>query len=83
MCGAACRRTGISAVAITIRDTRPGAAPVKRNVASLVGGYVIALGWFALSLLVASELTPLTPLVIGASAAVALGVGIWIRVADL
>jgi len=70
-------------VAITIRDTKPGAAPIKRNVASLVGGVVIAAGCFVLCLLVASELTVVAwPVVLGA-AIFALTVGIWIRVADL
>jgi len=70
-------------VAITIRDTRPGAAPIKRNVASLVGGVVIAAGCFVLSLLVASELTAVTwPVILGA-AAFAVVIGVWIRVADL
>ena len=68
---------------ITVRDTKPGAAPVKRNIASLVGGVVIAVGCFVLSLLVASELTAVTwPVVLGA-AVLALAVGVWIRVADL
>jgi len=74
-------------MAITIRDTRPGAArpSVKRNVASLVGGVVIALGCFVLWVLVASQLgggAPSVP-VIAAGAAVALGIGVWIRIADL
>jgi hypothetical protein len=65
------------------RDTKPGAAPVKRNIASLVGGVVIAVGCFVLCLLVAAELTAVTwPVVLGA-AVLALAVGIWIRVADL
>jgi hypothetical protein len=73
-------------MAITIRDTRSGARlPAKRSVASLVGGVVIALGCFVLWVLVASQLahgTPSIP-VIAAGAAVALGIGVWIRVADL
>lgn len=74
-------------MAITIRDdARPGARPpVKRNIASLVGGVVIALGCFVLWMLVASQLaggTPTLPM-IGVGAAVALGIGVWIRVADL
>jgi len=70
-------------VAITIRDTKPGAPPVQRNVASLVGGYVIAVGCLALFLLVASELTALTPLVWVAGLVLAAAIGVWIRVADL
>ena len=76
-------------MAITVRDmqpgrtTAPGAAPIKRNIASLVGGIVIAVGCFVLCLLVASELTAVTwPVVLGA-AIFALAVGVWIRVADL
>jgi hypothetical protein len=68
-------------VAITIRDR----APRKRNVASLVGGYVIALGCFVLWVLCASQLTqwpPSLPLIV-AGAVVAAAVGAWIRLADL
>jgi hypothetical protein len=70
-------------MAITIRDTRPGAPPIKRNIASLVGGYVIAFGCFVLFLLVASELTALTWPVILGGFVFALAVGIWVRMADL
>lgn len=71
---------------ITIRETRAGARPpVKRNIASLVGGFIIALGCFVLWVLVASQLVHGTPspgvIVIGAAFAVS--VGIWIRAADL
>jgi hypothetical protein len=68
-------------VAITIRDT----APRKRNIASLVGGIVIAVGCFVLWLLVASQLTqwpPSLPLV-ASGLVVALAIGFWIRLADL
>ena len=65
------------------RDTKPCAAPIKRNIASLVGGVVIAVGSFVLCLLVASELMAVTwPVVLGA-AVLALAIGVWIRVADL
>ena len=65
------------------RDTKPGAAPIKRNIASLVGGVVIAAGCFVLCLLVASEFMAVTwPVMLGA-AALALAIGVWIRVADL
>jgi len=66
---------------ITVRDSQP----VKRNIASLVGGVVIAVGCFVLWVLVASQLTqwPPSPLVTAAGLAVALGIGVWIRVADL
>ena len=58
---------------------------LQRNIASLVGGIVIALGCFVLWVLVASELThwPPNPWVTAAGAVVAIGVGVWIRVADL
>jgi hypothetical protein len=68
-------------VAITIRDS----APRKRNIASLVGGIVIAVGCFVLWLLVASQLTqwpPSLPVVAG-GLVVALAIGCWIRLADL
>ncbi len=72
-------------MAITIRDlkAKPGAAPVQRNIASLVGGYVIAAGCLVLVLLVASEFTTLTPLIWIAALIVAAAIGIWIRIADL
>lgn len=64
-------------------DTGRRALPVKRNIASLVGGVVIALGCFTLVLLVASEFAPLRwPTVLVASI-VAAAVGAWIRLADL
>jgi len=68
-------------VAITIRDT----APRKRNIASLVGGIVIALGCLVLWILVASQLTqwpPGLPLLESGFVA-ALAIGCWIRLADL
>ena len=68
-------------MAITIRETQPR----KRNVASLVGGVVIAIGCFVLWLLVASQLTqfpPSLPLVVS-GLIVAVAVGFWIRLADL
>ncbi len=68
-------------MAATIRDT----APRKRNVASLVGGVVIAVGCFVLWVLVAGELTQWPPSlgVVAAGVVVALAVGCWIRLADL
>jgi hypothetical protein len=68
-------------VALTIRD----AAPRKRNIASLVGGIVIAVGCFVLWVLVASELTQWPPSValVGSGVLVGLAVGVWIRLADL
>jgi hypothetical protein len=68
-------------VAITVRD----AEPRKRNIASLVGGVVIAAGCFVLWLLVASELTQWPPslLSVVSGAVVALAIGCWIRLADL
>jgi hypothetical protein len=68
-------------VAITIRDT----APRKRNIASLVGGVVIALGCFVLWILVASQLTQWPPslLLVASGCVAALAIGCWIRLADL
>jgi hypothetical protein len=65
----------------TIRDR----VPRKRNVASLVGGYVIAVGCFVLWILCASQLTQWPPSmpVIGTGLVVAVAVGVWIRLADL
>ena len=68
-------------MAITSRDRTPR----KRNIASLVGGIVIAVGCFVLWLLVASQLTQAAPTLplIAAGLVVALGIGFWIRLADL
>jgi hypothetical protein len=68
-------------MAITIRDR----APRKRNIASLVGGYVIAIGSFVLWILCASQLTQWPPSLpaIAAGLLVAIAVGVWIRLADL
>jgi len=70
-------------MAITIRDAK--SAPRQRNIASLVGGFVIAFGCFVLFVLVASQLTqwPPSPLLFVLGALVAVAVGVWIRVADL
>jgi hypothetical protein len=72
-------------MAITIRDIKPGAPPIKRNIASLVGGVVIAIGCFVLWVLVASELTHWPPSLatLAAGLLVAVGIGVWIRLADL
>jgi hypothetical protein len=68
-------------LASTTRDR----VPRKRNVASLVGGYVIAVGCFVLWILCASQLTQWPPSmpVIGTGLVVAVAVGVWIRLADL
>jgi lipopolysaccharide export LptBFGC system permease protein LptF len=68
-------------MAITIRD----AEPRKRNIASLVGGVVIAVGCFILWVLVASQLTQFPPslALIASGLVVALAIGVWIRLADL
>ena len=68
-------------MAITIRN----AEPRKRNIASLVGGIVIAVGCFVLWVLVVGQLTrfpPSLPL-IACGLVVALAIGFWIRLADL
>jgi lipopolysaccharide export LptBFGC system permease protein LptF len=66
---------------VTIR----GGEPRKRNIASAVGGVVIALGCFVLWMLVGSQLThwPPSPLVVASGVVVALAIGGWIRLADL
>jgi hypothetical protein len=71
-------------MAITIKDSaaRP---PVQRNIASLVGGFVISAGCFVLWVLIASQLAqgvPTIPVVL-AGAVVAAAIGFWIRLADL
>jgi hypothetical protein len=67
-------------MALTIRG-----APRKRNVASLVGGYVIAIGCFVLWVLCASQLTQWPPAwwLIASGLIVAAAIGAWIRLADL
>jgi hypothetical protein len=68
-------------MAITIRDREPH----KRNIASLVGGIIIAVGCFVLWVLVTSQFTqwpPSVPLV-ASGLAVAAAIGCWIRLADL
>ncbi|HET6307325.1 MAG TPA: hypothetical protein VFG12_09085, partial [Rhodopila sp.] len=59
--------------------------PRKRNIASLVGGVVIAIGCFVLWTLVAGQLThfPPSPTLLLTGLLVALAIGIWIRLADL
>ncbi len=68
---------------ITVRDE--AGAPRKRNIASLVGGVVIAAGCFVIWLLVASQLTqwPPRPTLIATGLVVAVAIGCWIRLADL
>jgi hypothetical protein len=68
-------------MAVTTRDR----ASRKRNVASLVGGYVIGIGCFVLWILCASQLTQWPPSVpvISAGLVVATAIGVWIRLADL
>jgi hypothetical protein len=74
-----------NAMPITVREAGASRPPVKRNIASLVGGFVIGIGCFVLWMLVATQLTatPFTPAVVGSGALAALAVGIWIRIADL
>jgi len=72
-------------VPLTIKDMRAGTAPRQRNIASLVGGYVIAFGCFVLFVLVASQLSSGLPAwpTIALGAVFAAAVGVWIRLADL
>jgi hypothetical protein len=70
---------------ITARDLKGSPKPVQRNIASLIGGFVIAIGSFILWNLVASQIAggmPSVPVIV-LGAAVALAIGIWIRLADL
>ena len=70
---------------ITIKDAHGGAQPIRRDIASLIGGIVIAIGCFILWLLVASQLAntmPTRPIIV-CGALVSVAIGIWIRVADL
>lgn len=66
---------------ITIRDS----APRKRNISSLVGGYVIAAGCFVLWILCGSQLTQWPPGIgiVVSGLVVATAIGAWIRLADL
>lgn len=61
------------------------AVPVRRNIASLVGGFAIGVGCFILWLLVASERTGqmVSQPVLGGGLVVAWVVGVWTRLADL
>lgn len=68
---------------ITGKDRRVGRAPVKRNIASLVGAFVIGFGCLILWWLVAEQAGHATPLVLGIGVAVCLAIGVWTRVADL
>jgi hypothetical protein len=56
---------------------------LKRSPASLFGAFVIAFGIFMLWLLVARELGHGDMATLAIGLAVAAGVGVWIRVADL
>jgi lipopolysaccharide export LptBFGC system permease protein LptF len=64
--------------------TAPQQGEIKRNVASLVGGIVIAIGVFILWVLVTGTMgyAPTWP-VLALGALVAAAAGIWVRVADL
>ena len=56
------------------------AARLKRNIASLVGGVVVAIGVLALWLLLADSLAPAS---IAVGLVLATAVGAWVRLADL
>ena len=70
---------------ITVRDLKTAGAPKQRNIASLVGGFVIAAGCFVLWTLVASQIAGGMPsaAIIATGAVFAIAVGVWIRLADL
>ena len=50
------------------------------NMVSLVGGIVVAIGVFVIALLLGG---PITPLSLGVAGAVAVAVGVYVRVADM
>jgi protein-S-isoprenylcysteine O-methyltransferase Ste14 len=58
-------------------------ARIKSGKASLVGGIVVAVAAFALWVACTHELGADTPVWLAVGAVVAVGVGVWIRVADL
>jgi hypothetical protein len=70
---------------ITSKDAGVPVPTPKRNIASLVGGFVIAIGIFVLWLLVGSQLTGAAPgaAFVASGAAIAAVIGAWIRLADL
>jgi hypothetical protein len=70
---------------ITIKDAHGGAQPIRRHIASLIGGIVIAIGCFILWFLVASQMAnamPTRPIIV-CGALMSFGIGIWIRLGDL
>lgn len=50
------------------------------DIVSLVGGVIVAIGVFVLTLLIAGSVTPVSLAVAGA---IALAVGVYVRVADM
>ena len=70
---------------ITSKEARAGVAPARRDMASLVGGFVIAVGCLVLWLLVAAQLSHRTPVpaVIASGAIAATAIGAWIRLANM
>jgi hypothetical protein len=68
---------------ITSKDAGVPVPTPKRDIASLVGGFVIAIGIFVLWLLVGSQLTGAAPgaALVASGAAIAAVIGAWIRLA--
>ena len=58
-------------------------ARIKPGRASLIGGAAVAVASFVLWAAVARELDAANPTVMIAGALVAIGIGTWIRIADL
>ena len=58
-------------------------ARIKPGRASLFGGIAVSLASFVLWAAIAHELAADTPVVLGLGIVVAIGVGGWIRIADL
>jgi hypothetical protein len=70
---------------ITSKEARAGLAPPRRDMASLVGAFVIAVGCLVLWLLVAAQLSHGTPVpaVLASGAIASTAIGVWIRLADI
>ena len=61
----------------------PPRARIKPGRASLIGGIAVSLASFVLWAAIAHELAADTPIVLGLGVIVSIGIGTWIRVADL
>jgi hypothetical protein len=70
---------------ITSKEAQAGLAPARRELASLIGAFVIAVGCLILWLLVAAQLSHATPgpAMIAGGAVVTTAIAAWIRLADM